>query len=399
MSLREEAIFDMILTIRSIIKKRVMIDIRGFEGNFMNKKIILMIDDVQLNHEAARAVLEDTYELYEALSAKAAFDILEKIMPDLILLDIVMPEIDGYEMLRLLKKSSKFKNIPVIFLTADTRPETEVEGFNSGIVDYITKPFVPIVMKKRIETQIALAEYERSLEEKVAEKIEEIESMYDLITTSFAGLVESRDGVTGGHLKNTAIYFSAFISHLQMLDKYKEQLTPQIVKKACRSAPLHDVGKIAIEDAVLRKAGSLSKEEFEKMKLHSVIGGEIFRFIKKRIPDKEFGEVAERIARYHHEKWNGKGYPEGLKGTDIPLVARIMSIVDVYDALTSERPYKKPFSHEKSMAIIVSKSGTDFDPELVTEFVNIGNKIKECLLNKEEVLIQQNFFTFDTKGV
>lgn len=376
-----------------------MIDIRGFEGNFMNKKIILMIDDVQLNHEAARAVLEDTYKLYEALSAKAAFDILEKIMPDLILLDIVMPEIDGYEMLRLLKKSSKFKNIPVIFLTADTRPETEVEGFNSGIVDYITKPFVPIVMKKRIETQIALAEYERSLEEKVAEKIEEIESMYDLITTSFAGLVESRDGVTGGHLKNTAIYFSAFISHLQMLDKYKEQLTPQIVKKACRSAPLHDVGKIAIEDAVLRKAGSLSKEEFEKMKLHSVIGGEIFRFIKKRIPDKEFGEVAERIARYHHEKWNGKGYPEGLKGTDIPLVARIMSIVDVYDALTSERPYKKPFSHEKSMAIIVSKSGTDFDPELVTEFVNIGNKIKECLLNKEEVLIQQNFFTFDTKGV
>lgn len=399
MSLREEAIFDMILTIRSIIKKRVMIDIHGFEGNFMNKKIILMIDDVQLNHEAARAVLEDTYELYEALSAKAAFDILKKIMPDLILLDIVMPEIDGYEMLRLLKKSSKFKNIPVIFLTADTRPETEVEGFNGGIVDYITKPFVPIVMKKRIETQIALAEYERSLEEKVTEKVEEIESMYDLITTSFAGLVESRDGVTGGHLKNTAIYFSAFISHLQMLDKYKEQLTPQIVKKACRSAPLHDVGKIAIEDAVLRKAGSLSKEEFEKMKLHSVIGGEIFRFIKKRIPDKEFGEVAERIARYHHEKWNGKGYPEGLKGTDIPLVARIMSIVDVYDALTSERPYKKPFSHEKSMAIIVSKSGTDFDPELVTEFVNIGNKIKECLLNKEEVLIQQNFFTFDTKGV
>lgn len=197
----------------------------------MNKKIILMIDDVQLNHEAARAVLEDTYKLYEALSAKEAFDILGRIMPDLILLDVVMPEIDGYEMLRLLKKSSRFKNIPVIFLTADTRPETEVEGFNGGIVDYITKPFVPIVMKKRIETQIALAEYERSLEEKVMEKIEEIESMYDLITTSFAGLVESRDGVTGGYLKNTAIYFSAFIRHLQILDKYKTQLTPQIVKK------------------------------------------------------------------------------------------------------------------------------------------------------------------------
>ncbi len=365
----------------------------------MNKKIILMIDDVQLNHEAARAVLEDTYELYEALSAIEAFDILERIKPDLILLDIVRRQIDGNEMLRLLKKSPRFKSIPVIFLTADTRPETEVEGFNSGIVDYITKPFVPIVMKKRIETQIALAEYDRSLEEKVTDKVEEIEDMYDLITVSFAGLVESRDGVTGGHLKNTAIYYSAFIGHLQTLNKYKEQLTPQIVKKACRSAPLHDVGKIAIEDAVLCKAGSLNAEEFEKMKMHSVIGGEIFRFIKERIPDKEFGEVAEEIARYHHEKWNGTGYPEGLKENDIPLTARIMSIVDVYDALTSERPYKKPFSHEKSMAIIVSKSGTDFDPELVTEFVNIGNKIKKCFQNKEEVLVQQHFFMFDTKGV
>lgn len=361
------------------------------------KKIILMVDDIQLNHEAARAVLEDTYELFEARSAAEAFDILGNIRPDLILLDIVMPVMDGYEMLKLLKKDSKLKNIPVIFLTADTSPETEVEGFNSGIVDYITKPFVPIVMKKRIETQIALAEYERSLEEKVAEKVEEIESMYDVITVSFAGLVESRDGVTGGHLKNTSLYFSAFINHLLTIPKYKKQLSPQLVKKACRCAPLHDVGKIAIEDAVLRKAGSLSEAEFEKMKMHSVIGGEIFAFIKERIPDREFGEVARQIARYHHEKWNGKGYPDGLKGTGIPLVARIMSIVDVYDALTSKRPYKEPFSHEKAMTIIVSKSGSDFDPDLVTEFVNIGSTVQECLRTKEEILIRQQYFMCERK--
>lgn len=361
----------------------------------MGKKIILMVDDVKLNHEAARVVLEDTYELYEALSAAEAFDILEKVIPDLILLDIVMPVMDGYGMLKLLKKNPKFKNIPVIFLTADTRPETEVEGFNQGIVDYITKPFVPIVMKKRIETQIALAEYERSLEEKVAVKVEEIESMYDVITISFAGLVESRDGVTGGHLKNTSIYFGAFIEHLVTVPKYEKQLPPQLVKKACRCAPLHDVGKIAIEDAVLQKAGSLKEEEFEKMKMHSVIGGEIFHFIKNKIPDREFGEIAEQIARYHHEKWNGKGYPDGLKKTEIPLVARIMSIVDVYDALTSKRPYKEPFSHEKSMAIIASKSGTDFDPELVAEFVNIEEKIKKCLQTKEEMLIKQQYFMFE----
>ena len=188
----------------------------GDKGDHMKKKIILMVDDVQLNHKAASLVLQDTYELYEALSAKEAFEIMETVRPDLILLDVIMPGMDGYEMMRILKSTPCYKTIPVIFLTAETRAESEVEGFNCGIVDYITKPFVPIVMKKRIETQIALAEYERSLEEKVAEKVEEIESMYDLMTISFAGLVESRDGVTGGHLKNTSLFFKLFIEYLMM---------------------------------------------------------------------------------------------------------------------------------------------------------------------------------------
>lgn len=362
-------------------------------GFVMGKKKILLVDDVKLIHETARTVLENTYELYEAYSAKEAFAVLETVVPDLILLDIVMPVMDGYEMLERLKQDGKYKKIPVIFLTAETSPEKEVEGFNRGIADYITKPFVPIVMMKRIETQIALAEYERSLEARVTEKVEEIENMYDLISVSFAGLVESRDGVTGGHLKNTSLYFSAFADHLVNIPRYREQLPPQVVKKACRSAPLHDVGKIAIEDAVLRKAGSLSEKEFEKMKQHSVIGGQLFAFIKERIPDREFGEIAEQIAKYHHERWDGSGYPEGLKGEEIPLVARIMSIVDVYDALTSERPYKKPYSHEKSMALIVEKSGINFDPDLVAEFVNMGDKIKECLRTKEESIVRQNFFS------
>lgn len=361
----------------------------------MGKKTILMVDDVKLNHEAARAVLQDTYDLYEAISAQEAFDILGTTIPDLILLDIIMPVMDGYEMLKILKRHPKLKHIPVIFLTADASPEAEVQGFNGGIVDYITKPFVPIVMKKRIETQIALSEYERSLEAKVAEKVEEIEHMYDLITVSFAGLVESRDGITGGHLKNTSIYFKAFVDHLLTKSKYRTQLTPDMVKKACRSAPLHDVGKIAIKDEVLQKPKSLSKEEFEEMKMHSVIGGQLFAFIKDKIPDREFGEIAEQIARHHHEKWNGQGYPDGLKGPEIPLPARIMSIVDVYDALTSERPYKRPFSHEMAMEIIMEKRGTDFDPDLVNEFISIESKIKECLRTKEEMLVKQQFFRLE----
>lgn len=358
----------------------------------MRKKIVLIVDDVQFNHKTANMVLQDTYELYNALSAKEAFDIMEYVHPDLILLDVVMPVMDGYEMIKILKKDSRYKSIPVIFLTAETKAEAEVEAFNVGIADYITKPFTPIVMKKRVENQIALAEYERSLEEKVEEKIEEIESMYDLMTVSFAGLVEFRDGVTGGHLKNTSLYYNIFLKHLAELPEYKAELPENLVKRACRSAPLHDVGKIAIEDAVLRKEGSLSKEEFEKMKMHSVLGGDIFAFIKERIPDREFAEVAEKIARYHHEKWNGNGYPDGVKGTDIPLVARVMSIVDVYDALTSRRPYKEPFSHETAIKMITEKSGTDFDPDLVREFLHIEDRIKNCLSMKEQMITEQQYF-------
>ena len=363
----------------------------------MNKRIILMVDDVELNHKIAREVLEDTYDLFEAHSAAEGFDILEKIVPDLILLDIVMPDMDGFEMLKLIKRNNRLKKVPVIFLTADSSPEVEVEGFNCGIADYITKPFVPTVMKKRIETQIALAEYEHTLEEKVTDKIAEMEQMYDLITVSFAGLVESRDGVTGGHLKNTAIYFKTFIEHLMVLPQYREALTRSVVKKAERAAPLHDVGKIAIEDAVLRKACSLNPIEFEKMKQHAVIGGDIFEFIRDRITDKEFGEIAEQIARFHHEKWDGTGYPLGLKGEEIPLVARIMSIVDVYDALTSKRPYKSPYSHEKSMALIVANKGESFDPDLVEEFIKIEDKIRQCLLTKEQILIKEQYFYTNKK--
>lgn len=357
----------------------------------MDRKVILMVDDVELNHKVAREVLQDTYDLYEAHSAMEAFDILGSVVPDLILLDIVMPDMNGFEVLRIIKKNAKLWKIPVIFLTADSTPEAEVEGFNQGIADYIIKPFVPLVMKKRIETQISLAEYENALEKMVAEKVEEIEHMYDLISVSFASLVESRDGVTGGHLKNTAIYFKIFIEHLSTLPKYSGILTPAFVLKARRAAPLHDVGKIAIEDAVLQKACSLDDEEFKKMKNHATVGGDIFAFIKERIVDKKFGEIAEHIARYHHEKWNGMGYPIGLKGEEIPLVARIMSIVDVYDALTSKRPYKEPYSHEKSLELIKANRGESFDPDLVDEFVKISDKIYECLLTKEKLVKEQYF--------
>lgn len=373
---------------------RILVSFGGIDMGLLSKKkkTILMVDDVALNHARAREVLGDAYNLIETMSVREAFRALEEEIPDLILLDIVMPEINGMEMLKILKDTPLYKSIPVIFLTADTSPEAEIEGFNLGIVDYINKPFIPEVMRKRIETHIALSEYDRFLEEKVEKKIVEMEMMYDLIATSFAGLVESRDGVTGGHLKNTSIYFAAFISHLKSVSDYKKELPNSVVKKAVRCAPLHDVGKISIKDSVLQKPAALSEDEFNQMKYHAIVGGDIFEFLEERIPDKEFAHIAGQIAKYHHERYDGTGYPCGLKGEDIPLVARVMSIVDVYDALTSKRPYKEPFSHEKAIAMIAKGSGTQFDPKLVEQFMNISNVMKECLETKESMIEQREFF-------
>lgn len=357
------------------------------------RKKILIVDDVSLNHAMASSVLQGDYELFDAFSAEEAFKMMETMLPDLILLDIVMPEMNGIEMIKILKQTPIYKDIPVIFLTGNTNSDMEVQGFDLGIVDYILKPFVPTVMKKRVETQLELSEYRKNLERKVEEKIQEMEQMYDLVTVSFAGLVESRDGVTGGHLKNTSLYFTAFINYLKSVPKFRDYLPNIIVKKACRCAPLHDVGKIAIRDEVLQKPASLSENEFRQMKAHTVIGGELFAFLQRNIPDKEFARLAGNIARYHHERWDGTGYPEGLKGEEIPLEARIMSIVDVYDALTSERPYKKAFSHEKAVAMIASGSGTQFDPSLVEEFMNTSNVMKECLETKESMIAKKEYFS------
>lgn len=355
-----------------------------------DKKSILLIDDVALNLAAARDVLKDQYILYEATSAKEGFDILAEVIPDLILLDIVMPVMDGYEMITELKKYRRYRRIPVIFLTAYDSSESEVKGLELGAADFITKPFVPAVMKRRIETQIELAEYQHLLEKKVDQKVKELEKMQNALSTGFAELVESRDGITGGHVKNTGLYYETFVNLLKDEPEYRNELTDDFIKKSIQTAPLHDIGKIGIDDVVLRKKGSLDGGEREYMEKHAVMGGRTFHKILQKFPESDFLSIAEDMALYHHERWDGTGYPSGIKGMEIPLCARIMSIVDVYDALTSERPYKKPFSHEKSMAIIVEGRGTQFDPLLVDKFVKFSNAMKQCLIQKKAMAIENN---------
>lgn len=349
------------------------------------KKTILMIDDVKLNLATARDVLKDEYILHEAMSAREGFAVLENVVPDLILLDIVMPEMDGYEMITQLKDSRRLRNIPVIFLTAETDPKSEVKGFDLGAADFIGKPFVAEVMKRRIETQLELAQYQQSLEKIVEQKVEENEKLQDMLSAGFAELVESRDGVTGGHVKNTSIYYAAFVRYLKTVPLYKEEVTDEFIKLSIRSAPLHDIGKIGIDDYVLRKETSLEKKEMEYMKTHSELGGQTFHKIRKTFVENEFLKIAEHMALYHHERWDGMGYPMGLSGTKIPLEARIMSIVDVYDALTSKRPYKEPFSHEKACEIILDGRGKQFDPDLVDEFMKAQDIMRDRLEHKEEL--------------
>lgn len=374
------------------------------------KKHILVVDDVPANLKYAEQLLGEQYRLTLAVSGAQALKFLTKAEPDLILLDINMPEMDGCTVLTRLKENSATEKIPVIILTSDADSAMEIKCLALGAVDFIRKPFVTEIMLSRIETQIELNEYRHKLEYMVDEKTTVIERLQDVMSTCFAELVESRDGTTGGHIKNTTRYFSIFIEELAKHDKYKDVLTPHYRRGLVRAAPLHDIGKIGISDSVLRKESSLDKEEFEHMKTHARIGGDTFQNIFSSVEgvhhsrmgadalervcdtmvhesaDTEFLHIARDMALYHHERWNGTGYPTGISGEDIPLCARILSIVDVYDALTSKRSYKDAFSHEKAMEIIIQDREIFFDPDLTDIFISISDKIRDCLLTKEQTV-------------
>lgn len=375
----------------------------------VTKKHILVVDDVPANLKYAEQLLGDRYRLTLAISGAQALKFLTKAEPDLILLDINMPEMDGCTVLTRLKEDPATERIPVIILTSDMDSSMELKCLAMGAVDFIRKPFVTEIMLSRIDTHIELSGYRHKLEYMVDEKTAVIERLQDVMSTCFAELVESRDGTTGGHIKNTTRYFSVFLDELSKHEKYKDILTPQYMRSLVRAAPLHDIGKIGINDNVLRKESSLDKEEFEHMKTHATIGGDTFKNIFSSVEgsyhhsrvgasafdkifdtmevhesvDTEFLHIARDMAMYHHERWNGTGYPTGISGEDIPLCARILSIADVYDALTSKRSYKDAFSHEKAMEIIIKDRGVFFDPELTDIFVSISDRIEECLLTKD----------------
>ena len=324
-------------------------------------KTIFVVDDNDTNLMTAKMALDGKYKSFALPSAARMFKLAEKIVPDLILLDVDMPEMDGFEAMTALKAHATLRSVPVVFLTARSDEAAELRGFEMGALDFINKPFSVPVLLKRIEAHI-------ETDKLVKDSQQAVRDIHNATISVIADMVESRDKVTGGHIGRTQKYLEILIDELHNDPVYATEVKNWDLSLLLPSAQLHDVGKIAISDLVLNKPGKLSDDEFDLIKTHCNEGERIIDEIIRLTNDDGFLLHAKRFAGYHHEKWDGSGYPHGLAGEAIPLEGRIMAIADVYDALVSERPYKKALPHEEACKIIESNSGTHFDPRIVAAF-------------------------------
>jgi len=341
-----------------------------------SRDTIIIVDDNMTTLTAAKNSLSGKYNVFTAPSGEKMFLLLERVAPALVLLDIEMPGMDGYEALERMKNRERTAHIPVIFLTAHIDPESEIKGLNLGAVDYITKPFSRELLLKRIELHILFEKQRKELlkhnillESEVDKKARMISELQGAILKTVAELVECRDNVTGGHIERTQRYLSLLVDFLREHGVYAEELDSWDIGLFIMSSQLHDVGKISIKDEILMKPGKLTDEEFAQMKKHAESGVGIIRRIEKSTTENAFLQYAGIMAGSHHEKWDGSGYPYGLKGKEIPLMGRLMALADVYDALTNDRPYKKAFAHSEAVDIIKNGDGTHFDPHIVEIFL------------------------------
>ncbi len=343
------------------------------------KKIILVVDDSRLNLVIARDLLSEEYDVQTVNSGEGAFQFLEEKEPDLVLLDIQMPKMDGFEVMRRLQGHKAWRKIPVIFLTADRTEKTEETCFQMGAMDYIGKPFVPAIMMQRVRRTLELQGYRKSLEQMVEQQLQRITQLQQDIIITMANLIESRDGTTGEHVKRTSAYVELLIGKMQEKGIYQEVLTPSYIDYLKKASPLHDIGKITVPDRILQKPGALTQEEYDLIKLHAEAGSRLISENMDRIVDKEFVEIARDLAAYHHEKWNGGGYPGNSKGEQIPLAARILAIADVFDALVSERQYKKGMTLEQAFGIMEKERGNSFEPVLLDTFLDAGEELRQLM--------------------
>jgi putative two-component system response regulator len=346
---------------------------------------ILVVDDTPDNLTLMSQLLQSLYKVKVANSGVRALKVIASgAPPDLILLDIMMPEMDGYEVCQRLKQSPQTQDIPIIFLTAKATEEDEERGLKLGAVDYITKPISPPIVLARVKAHLSLkaaADFLRDknefLEEEIQRRIEEVMIIQDVTIHVMASLAETRDLETGGHIQRTQFYVKAIAEKLSTDPRFAVTLSKQIITTIYKSSSLHDIGKVGIPDSILLKPGRLTDDEFEIMKTHTTLGFEAIARAEQQLGIKvDFLDTAKKIALSHHEKWNGSGYPKALKGAEIPLAARLMAVADVFDALTSRRIYKEAMSFEDSLKIMQEGRGTHFDPDVLDAFLSIQDEVQ-----------------------
>jgi putative two-component system response regulator len=365
--------------------------VNASERPAVNADTILIVDDTPENLDVLSEILLPHYHVRAANGGTRALDIARgEQRPDLILLDVMMPEMDGYEVLQQLRRDVATQAIPVIFVTALDTDNDEAIGLNAGAVDYITKPVRPAVVLARVRAHLELARAREALRSRNAWLDTEVRrrmyqnlAMQDVVLRALACLAEARDHETGRHLLRTQRYVRGLAEELSSLPRFVDYLTPDRIDLYVKAAPLHDIGKVGIPDSILLKPGKLTPDEWTVMRSHPSIGAEAIRRAVAEQPDTsglEFLEVAAEIANFHHEKWDGSGYPAGLAGERIPLCARLMALADVFDALTSKRVYKEKFDLERSAAIICEGRGTHFDPDVVDAFVARKDEFRRIAL-------------------
>lgn len=354
--------------------------------DFTEKASVLVVDDTPDNLSLMSGLLKDSYRVKVANNGEKAIKIVQgEAPPDLILLDIMMLGLSGYEVCQILKADPATRDIPIIFLTAMTATEDEKKGLEMGAADFITKPVNPPIVLARVATQLqikAAADFLKDqnayLDAEVARRGRELAAIQDVTILAMASLAETRDNDTGNHIRRTQNYIKVLAEHLKHHDRFKFSLSDRTIDMLYKSAPLHDIGKVGIPDRILLKPGRFEPHEMEIMKTHCKLGRDAIQHAEDQLGlEVEFLKYAKEIAYGHQEKWDGSGYPEGLVGDAIPVSARLMAVADVYDALISRRVYKEGMSHERAVSIIVEGRGTHFDPDIADAFMVLAPQFQD----------------------
>jgi putative two-component system response regulator len=338
---------------------------------------IMLVDDELAELTIGKNMLKDHFEVFTIPSGERLFEVLRHAAADLILLDVVMPEMDGYETISRLKASHATADIPVIFVTSRSDEVSEIKGLDLGAVDYVAKPFSAPLLIRRCQNHLLLNAQKRELEKYNTSLTRQVTDLQNSVLSSMAEMLEVRDSITGGHVIRTQKYLEVLVDQLIKDNIYQNEIVTWDLDFLFPSAQLHDVGKIAISDAILNKPGRLTEAEFTEIKRHTIAGVDALERIEQKTEEHAFLRHARIIAGSHHEKWDGSGYPLGLRGDRIPLQGRLMAVADVYDALISKRPYKPPLSGGEAERIIAQGRGSHFDPVLVDTFQKVSGRFAE----------------------